>query len=190
MRGLLLDKQGQIEGYSRVPASDEVKDWIREQAIERNRVLLERAKPGGPQNTTTTNRYLCHPTGAAGISRASSGAAWTNSTWTEVVAASAITSTFYIAGVTWMWWTPLAATDTTYEIELCLGTGAASSETEIIVVPASVRNDTGVGFMPSNFVTFPEPRQIAANTRVAVRLRYGTAAAVTVTGIKIFYQIA
>lgn len=138
---------------------------------------------------TTTKRYLAYPAAAAGISRASSGAAWTNSAWTEVVPASTITDAFNIAGVTWMWWTPLAAVDTTYEIELCLGTGAAASEVEKIVIPASVRMDTAVGYVPSNFVVLPEPFEVAANTRVATRLRYGTAAAVTVTGIKILYQI-
>jgi len=139
---------------------------------------------------TTTNRYLCYPAAAAGVSRASSGSAWTSSAWTEVVPVNTITDTFYIAGITWMWWTPLAAADTTYEIELALGIGASGSETEIIVIPASVRGDTLAGHVPTNIVILPEPKQIAANTRVAVRLRYGVAASVTVTGIKILYQMA
>jgi hypothetical protein len=105
------------------------------------------------------------------------------------VPANTITSTFYIAGVTWCWWTPLAAADTTYEIELALGIGSAGSETEIITIPASVRADTLAGHVPTNIVMLPEPREVAANTRVAVRLRYGVAASVTVTGIKIIYQI-
>jgi len=139
---------------------------------------------------TTTNRYLCYPAAASGVSRSSSGSAWTDSAWTEVVPANTITSTFYIAGVTWMWWTPLAAADTTYEIELVLGIGSAGSETEIIVIPASVRADTLAGHLPTNVVILPEPKEVAANTRVAVKLRYGVAASVTVTGIKILYQIA
>jgi hypothetical protein len=139
---------------------------------------------------TTTNRYLSYPAAATGISRASSGGSWTASAWTEVVPASTITATFYIAGLTWMWWTPLAATDTTYEIVLELGTGSGGAEVACIQVPCSVRNDTAVGFVPSNVVMFPEPFQVAANTRIAVRLYYAVAASVTVTAVKIIYQTA
>ena len=140
---------------------------------------------------TTTNRYLSYPALAAGISRASSGTAWgAGSAYTEVVPASTITSTFYIAGITWMWWTPVVAADTTYEIVLELATGGAGAETVIIQVPASLRSDTSVGYVPSMVVMFPEPKQVAANTRVAVKLNYGTAASVTISGIKIIYEMA
>jgi len=141
---------------------------------------------------TTTNRYLAYPAAAAGISRASSGgAAWSFSAWTEIVPASTITSTFYIAGLTWAWHTPLAATDTTYEWIIELGTGGAGSETMIIQVPSSVRNDTAVGFPSSNMVIFPEPKEVAANTRIAVRVAYSLATTSnTLTGIKILYQMA
>lgn len=141
---------------------------------------------------TTTNRYLAYPAAAAGISRASSGgAAWSFSAYTEVVPASTITSTFYIAGLTWAWHTPLAATDTTYEWIIELATGAAASEVLIIQVPCSVRNDTAVGFAPSNFVTFPEPQEVAANTRISVRVAYSLlTTSNTLTGIKILYQMA
>lgn len=141
---------------------------------------------------TTTNRYLSYPAAASGISRASSGgAAWSFSAWTEVVPASTITSTFYIAALTWAWHTPLAATDTTYEWIIELGTGGAGSETTIIQVPSSVRNDTAVGFPSSNFVVFSEPKEVAANTRVAVRVAYSlSTTSNTLTGIKIMYQIA
>lgn len=140
---------------------------------------------------TTTNRYLCYPALAAGISRASSGTAWgAGSAYTELVPVNTITSAFYIAGISWMWWTPAAAADTTYEIVLELGTGGAGSETMIIQAPASMRGDTLVGYMPSNTIIFPEPKSVAANTRVAVKLHYGVAATVTVTAIKILYQMA
>jgi hypothetical protein len=140
---------------------------------------------------TTTNRYLAYPAAAAGVSRTSSGSAWgSGSAWTELVPANTITSTFYIAGLTWMWWTPAAAADTTYEIVLGLGIGAAGSEVEKIQIPASMRGDSLAGYMPSNIVILPEPFEVAANTRVAVKLYYGVAASVTVTAIKILYQIA
>ena len=140
--------------------------------------------------TTTTNRYLCYPALAAGVTRASSGVAWgAGSAYTELVPINTIASTFYIAGITWMWWTPVIAADTTYEIVLELGIGGAGAEVMIIYAPASVRGDTLVGYVPSNMIIFPEPKEVAANTRVAVKLHYGVAAAVTVSAIKILYEM-
>lgn len=192
MRGLLLDpRTGRPEGDAVVPKLGDAQPWRddleRAVALDRVGQMLRRSQDF--KATTTTRAYKVAPDGAAGISRATSGGAWTNSAWTEVIAASSITSTFYVTGVTWMWWTPLAATDTTYEIELAFGTGAGGSETEVLVVPASVRSDTAVGMMPSNFVPIVEPKEIAANARVAVRVRYGTAASVTITGIKLQYSV-
>lgn len=140
---------------------------------------------------TTTNRYLSYPAAAAGISRASSGGvAWSFSAWTEIVPASTITSTFYIAGLVWAWHTPLAAVDTTYSWLIELGTGAAAAETTIIQVPSNVRNDTAVGFVPSAQVIFPEPKEVAANTRVSVRVAYSLATTSnTLSGIKILYEM-
>ena len=141
---------------------------------------------------TTTNRYLSYPAAAAGISRASSGAAaWSYSGYTEVVPVDTITSTFYLAGITWAWHTPVAAVDTTYEWIIEIATGAAASEVLIIQVPASIRNDTAVGFVPSNMVIFPEPKLVAANTRLSVRVAYSLATTGnTLTGIKLLYQMA
>lgn len=141
---------------------------------------------------TTTNRYLSYPAAAAGISRASSGgAAWSFSAYTEVVPVNTITSTYYIAGLTWCWHTPVAAADTTYQWIIELATGAAASEVLIIQVPASIRSDTSVGYVPSNMVIFPEPKEVAANTRISVRVAYSLATTSnTLTGIKILYQIA
>lgn len=138
---------------------------------------------------TTTNRYLSYPAAAAGISRASSGgAAWSFSAYTEVVPINTITATYYIAGLTWAWHTPLAAADTTYEWIIELWTGADA--TLIIQVPCSVRADTAVGHVPSNMVIFPEPKQVAANTRISVRVAYNTATTSnTISGLKILYQI-
>lgn len=140
---------------------------------------------------TTTNRYLAYPAAAAGISRASSGgAAWSFSAWTEIVPASTITADFYIAGITWAWHTPVAAADTTYQWIIELGTGGAGAETTIIQVPSNIRSDTSAGYVPSMNVNFPEPKFVAANTRISVRVAYSLATTSnTLTGIKIFYQI-
>jgi hypothetical protein len=140
---------------------------------------------------TTTNRYLSYPAAAAGISRASSGStAWSFSAYTEIVPVNTITSNFYLAGLTWAWHTPVAVADTTYEWIIELATGAAASEVLVVQVPCSVRADTLVGYVPSNFITFPEPKLIAANTRISVRVAYSLATTSnTLTGIKIMYQI-
>lgn len=139
---------------------------------------------------TTTNRYLSYPANATGISRATSGGSWTISAYTELVPVNTITSTFYIAGLTWCWHTPMAAADTTYEYIIQIATGGAGSEVVIIQVPCSIRGDTLVGYMPSNYVIFPEPKQIAANTRLSVAIYYSVAASTTLSGIKILYQMA
>lgn len=140
---------------------------------------------------TTTNRYLSYPAAAAGISRASSGStAWSFSAYTEIVPVSTITATYYLAGLTWAWHTPVALADTTYEWIIEIATGAAASEVLIAQVPCSVRGDTLVGYVPSNYVIFPEPKTIAANTRLSVRVAYSLATTSnTLSGIKILYQI-
>lgn len=141
---------------------------------------------------TTTNRYLSYPAAAAGISRASSGStAWSYSAYTQVVPVDTITSTYYLAGLTWAWHTPIASADTTYEWIIELATGLAASEVLIAQVPCSIRGDTLVGYVPSNMVIFPEPKQVAANTRISVRVAYSLATTSnTLTGIKILYQMA
>lgn len=140
---------------------------------------------------TTTKRYLSYPAAADGISRASSGStAWSYSAYTEIVPVNTITSTFYLAGLTWCWHTPVDRTDTTYEWIIELATGLAGSETLIAQIPCSIRGDTLVGYVPSNFIIFPEPKEIAANTRISVRVAYSLETKInTLTGIKILYQI-
>ena len=141
---------------------------------------------------STTRSYLSYPAAAAGISRASSGgAAWSFSAYTEVVPVSTITAEYWIAGMTWMWHTPAAAADVTYEVLFELATGAASSEVLIIQVPGSFRADTLAGYVPSNMIIFPEPKVIAANTRISVRVAQSLATtSQTYSGIKLLYSLA
>ena len=141
--------------------------------------------------TTTTKRYLSYPAAAAGISRASSGGvAWSFSAYTEIVPVNTITATFYLAGFTWAWHTPIAAADTTYQWIIELAIGNAGSEVLVVQIPCSVRGDTLVGYVPSNYVVFPEPKEIAANSRISVRVAYSLATTSnTLTGIKILYQL-
>jgi hypothetical protein len=140
---------------------------------------------------TTTNRYLSYPAAASGISRASSGgAAWSYSAYTELVPVSTITSTFYIAGLTWCWHTPLAAVDTTYEVLIEVATGLATAEVLACQFMGSCRSDTAVGHIPSFMVVLPEPKEIAANTRLSVRVAQSLLTTVnTYSGIKLLYQL-
>lgn len=139
--------------------------------------------------SATTKQYLSHPDAAAGISRQSSGgAAWSYSGWTEVIPANHITADCWIAGLTWMWHTPINAADTTIEVIIELWSGADAAL--IIQIPCSYRADTAVGYVPSNMIIFPEPKLLAANTRVSVRIAYSTATTSnTISGIKILYQL-
>jgi hypothetical protein len=141
--------------------------------------------------SSTTNRYLSYPAAAAGISRASSGgAAWSYSAYTQIVPASTITSDFYLTGVTWCWHTPMAAADTTYQWIIEIASDTAGSPVLLVQIPASARGDTLAGYVPSMFITLPEPKYVAANTQIGVRVAYSLATTSnTLTGIKIFYQI-
>lgn len=138
---------------------------------------------------TTTKTYKCYPSAAAGISRASSGStAWSNSAYTELVPVSTITSTFYIAGVTLMY-SNNPSVDVTHEVELDIATGSAASEVVIMTVPFSLRIDTAAGHQPVIFIPIAEPKEVAANTRLSVRVRQSLATTtITYNGIKIFYQ--
>jgi hypothetical protein len=136
----------------------------------------------------TTATYRAYPAAAAGISRASSGStAWSNSPYTELVPANAITSAFNIAALTLMYSNNIG-NDTTVEVEIDIATGAASSEVVILTVPFCVRMDSAAGHHPIIYLTIPEPREVAANTRLSVRVRQSLATTtVTYNGIKILY---
>jgi len=137
---------------------------------------------------STTATYKAYPAAAAGISRASSGStAWSNSAYTELVPVSTISSTFYIAGVTLMY-SNNAAVDVSHEVELDIATGSAASEVVILTIPFVFRIDSAVGHQPVIFIPIAEPREVAANTRLSVRVRQSLATtSVTYNGIKIFY---
>jgi hypothetical protein len=136
----------------------------------------------------TTATYKSYPAAAAGISRTSSGStAWSNSLYLQLVPVNTITSTFYIAGIT-LQYSNNAAVDTSHEVELDIATGAASSEVVIMTIPFVFRIDSAVGHQPVIFIPISEPREVAANTRLSVRVRQSLATTVvTYNGIKILY---
>lgn len=137
---------------------------------------------------STTLTYKAYPAAAAGISRASSGStAWSPSAYTELVPVNTITSTFYIAGITLMY-PNTAAVDVTQEVEIDIATGSAGSEVIIATIPFSYRIDSAVGHQASIFIPLAEPKEVAANTRLSVRVKQSLATtSITFSGIKIMY---
>jgi hypothetical protein len=136
----------------------------------------------------TTLTYKCYPTAAAGISKASGGgAAWSNSTYIEVVPVSTITATFYLTGICFMY-SNNPSVDVSHEVEFDIATGAASSEVIIATIPFVFRIDSSVGHHPMPWIPIVEPKEVAANTRLSLRVRQSLATtAVTYNGIKLFY---
>jgi hypothetical protein len=193
VEGVLLDPTtGQEQGRASVPASGEVEAWRRKLAERDVREQLRSARRSpGLQATTTTNRYLSFPAAAAGISKASSGgAAWSFSTYIEVVPVNTITATYYVAALVFQ---PPAATASTLTNEFLIeiATGLAGSEVLIVKIPFTVRNVTGAGYIPPAWIQLPEPKQVAANTRLSMRFAYSVATtAVTINGFKIVYETA
>ena len=136
----------------------------------------------------TTATYKAYPAAAAGISRASSGStAWSNSAYTELVPVNTITAEYNIAGITLMY-SNNPSVDVSHEVEIDIATGASSSEVVIITIPFVFRIDSAVGHQPVIFIPLSEPRTVAANTRLSVRVRQSLATtSVTYNGIKIMY---
>jgi hypothetical protein len=189
--GVLLDpRTGRPDGDPVVvPPSGEVEAWRRRIAERDTRRLLDRAaERPGIQATTTTNRYLCIPAAAAGVGITAGAGVWTFSAYSQLAAANAITATFYLVGVCFQ--PPAAsATATTNEYLLELATGAASSEVLAVQLPFTVRNVTAAGYIPPAWLAVPEPKQVAANTRVAARLA-ASVASLAITGLKLIYETA
>jgi hypothetical protein len=81
-----------------------------------------------------------------------------------------------------------ASVDVSHEVELDIATGSAASEVVILTIPFVFRIDSAVGHQPVIFIPIAEPREVAANTRLSVRVRQSLATtSVTYNGIKIFY---
>src|SRR5262245_23525009 len=138
---------------------------------------------------STTGTYKCHPSAAAGASRASSGgAAWSNSAYTDIIAAaSSLANAVEITALCVMY-SNNAAVDTTVEVELDLATGTAGAETVVATIPWTFRIDSALGHQPTLFFVFSAPPALPASTRLAVRVRQSLATTtITYNGIKILY---
>jgi hypothetical protein len=137
--------------------------------------------------TTTTRNYKSYPAAAAGVTAASGTSAWTFGSWVELVPVNTITSIFYIAALIGLE-EPTAPVDVRHEVVAEIGTGAGGSEVVIISIPVDTFIDSAVGHLASWYLMLPEPKEVAANTRIAVRVADEEAAARTYGPFKIFYQ--
>lgn len=135
---------------------------------------LARSGGGGGMNKVTGSGYQVYPSAATGIDPANSGSAWTNGSWSEVVASTG--SAVSVIGIYYDW---DQFTDVnSVEAEIDIGTGAAASETAVTTIPVAKRviletlggngGDNSMDFRP---VFFPAPIEVATSTRIAVRVR-------------------
>lgn len=86
--------------------------------------------------------------------------------------------------------TPATAVDTTDQRLFEIATGAPSAETVIAQIPYSVRQDTNVGYVQENEgrVFLPEPIELAAGTRLSVRVADSSSSALTYSGFRATFR--
>lgn len=136
---------------------------------------------------STTNRYLSYPAAAAGISLVSPTTAWSFGSYVELVPLNGITVDFYICGFVWLTF-PTYTVDTTVETIFEIATGAVASEVLAVQFPSTWRIDSAAGHMPLPQIILPEPKLIAANTRLSARVANSGTVAATYAGFKLLYQ--
>lgn len=137
---------------------------------------------------SSTLRHFAFPNLAAGVSLVSTAVSWTwPASYTEIVPANTITSTFYISALTASH-TSNVTIDTRLYLNFSLGKGTAGSETEIIQFTSTLYVDTNSSYWDSLFYVLPEAVEVAANTRIAGRVTRAEAVAETYSNVKILYQ--
>ena len=134
------------------------------------------------------NQILSLPAAATGLTPASSATAWLYGSWVE--ASASLGTKIYVIGLAFQITNTPASLDTTYAQLFEIGIGAAASEVTKIQIPYSYRADTvAYGYYRNTLKVFlPEPYEIPAGTRVAVRATDSIASAITYNGVKIIYR--
>lgn len=126
----------------------------------------------------TTQPQLVVPSAAAGVTVTPSGTAWVNSAYVELTAG--IANDIILVGV-------LSQVDiaafATYNIEI--GKGAATSET----VAGTILGHSEAGTVFSGMELFGIPIFVAANTRLAVRVRKAGTETLTWTMKLVYYEL-
>jgi len=135
----------------------------------------------------TTKEIECYPLAAAGPNVVSSGVAWGwPAAWTELVPVNQIAVDFVITHFISLEF-PTAATDVRHQTLFQIGTGLAGFEVLRVSIPVTWYIDSGVGHCAPWVFCLPIPRQIDANSRVAIRVTGEIALAATYGGCKIMY---
>jgi hypothetical protein len=134
--------------------------------------------------------YLNTSPAAAGVAPARD-TGWANSAYTEVLASAS-------ADIELTGWTislllgGTSTFDSTYEGEIDIAVGAASSEVVVATIPFAFREDNNTGHFLDIITSgsLPEPRFVSSGSRLAVRLRFSSTTGLSVTALKIAYRIA
>lgn len=116
---------------------------------------------GGSMTWQTTQNRRVYPSAASTVTATSGGSAWASGSWVEIIAASTETVEFYLAALTFK-----NNSGSANQFEVDVGTGGAGAETVIGTVKlAEMANnaEARAEILPL--------RTIAANARVAVRVR-------------------
>jgi len=127
------------------------------------------------------------PADAAGITPTSAASVWGFGLWTELTTGFAFD--IYIISLSFQI-TNIPALDTTVEQLFEIGIGTAGAEITEVQVPYNVRNDTQVGYYLTRpeHIFLPEPIEITAGNRIAVKVADSLATAITYNGVKIMYK--
>jgi hypothetical protein len=127
------------------------------------------------------------PADAAGITPTSAASVWGFGLWTELTTGFAFD--IYIISLSFQI-TNIPALDTTVEQLFEIGIGTAGAEITEVQVPYNVRNDTQVGYYLTRpeHIFLPEPIEITAGNRIAVRVADSLVTAITYNGVKIMYK--
>jgi hypothetical protein len=127
------------------------------------------------------------PAGAAGITPISAASVWGFGLWTQLTTGFAFD--IYIISLSFQI-TNIPALDTTVEQLFEIGIGTAGAEITEVQVPYNVRNDTQVGYYLTRpeHIFLPEPIEITAGNRIAVRVADSLATAITYNGVKIMFK--
>jgi len=124
--------------------------------------------------------HKTYPLLADPVTLTSSASAWTYGSYAEIVPADTITSDFWITGIEAS--NPSAADN----YVICIATGGAGAETDIIEVPVTRTDITAAGVIMSVIIPVNPPVKVSANTRISGRSASKAANANTID-VKILY---
>jgi len=127
------------------------------------------------------------PDASSGVVCSTPASAWGFSAYAEALAAWSFD--IAITGISFEVDEALAV-DTTRELVIEIATGDPGSETTILQIPYSFRNDTNVGYYSQDHVEifFPEPVVITSPTRLSARIADNKTSATTYDAIKVFFR--